>query len=589
MSPLIAQAAVVAALASVVAASPTPLGAGVGAGAGTAQHLVSRDTLSGLCTTSHLSPLVSAFTDISTVTYHTASITANVVSNHTTAANAGGPMWRTVTGVEFCNVTLTMSHDNLNDTILLNYWLPDPGSYKNRWLTLGGGGWSVDGSGSLDAGPAYGAASGATDGGFGGAGSQLSATLLSKVNGTIEWSRLESFAYQAIHEMTVTGKELARGFYNISADQLKSYYLGCSEGGREGHMSTQRFPDDFDGVVAAAPAFYFPVHQLAQGWPNIAMAQHSHWPSTCAFQTIQKALIAECDPLDGLKDGVISRSDLCKFDASSSVGKTFTNCSSTAGAPTSGTISQADADVYNAIHHGAFDSNGDQIFWTYRNGTTLTVEASVKWDNDTQSWGPDQSHFFNTYYQNLVLKNTVAPTLNYSDFTVDQVYDLMLQGIQDYGSWTETTWPDLSQFQARGGKLVHWHGEQDTNLYPEASAHFYEKVKKAMFPGSSGYDQLQEFYRFFLVPGAAHCAISSAEPHGPFPQNALQQVIAWVENGTAPDHLDGTTESGSSTQSQICMWPTRPSWDSDGNFCCVDDGHTPEEFIHPLNGWKVDY
>jgi hypothetical protein len=117
MSPLKAQAAVVAALASVVAASPTPLGAGAGAGAGATQHLVSRDSLSGLCTTSHLSSLVSAFNDISTVTYHTSSITANVVSNHTTTANAGGPMWRTVTGVEFCNVTLTMNHDNLNDTV----------------------------------------------------------------------------------------------------------------------------------------------------------------------------------------------------------------------------------------------------------------------------------------------------------------------------------------------------------------------------------------------------------------------------------------------------------------------------------------
>ncbi len=476
------------------------------------------------------------------------------------------------------------------EQIQMQFWLPATEEFNNRWLTLGGGGWSVSGAGSLPAGLAYGAASGATDGGFGGFSSSLTTNLLSTVNGTIAWSRLESFAYQAIHEMTVTGKELTSAFYNLTDDALKSYYMGCSEGGREGHQSTQRYPLDFDGVIGAAPAMYFPIMQLAQGWPNIAMAQRNHWPSPCAFRAIQEDYIVACDGADGIVDGVVSRSDLCDYDASSSVGHYWSNCTSGgAGSPENGTISQADADVVNAIYHGAFDSNGNQIFWTYRPVTTLTVEAAVLWSNTTRSFGPGNNFFFGTYYQNLVQKNTVATTIPYGNLTVDDVYELMQEGLQEYGGWTETTYPDLTRFQARGGKLIHWHGEADTNLYPEASAHFHEKVRHAMFPDATGYDEIHDFYRFFLVPGAAHCSVNSYQPDGPFPQHALGQLILWVEDGVAPAYLNGTKEDGTSKQDKICLWPTRPSWDTKGSFTCVNDGNTAEEFIHPLNGWKVDY
>lgn len=113
----------------------------------------------------------------------------------------------------------------------MNFWLPAPESFSNRYLSNGGGGWSVSGANSLMSGLPFGAASGATDGGFGSSG-LTAALLMAGGNGTIAWSRWESFSYQAIHEMTVTGKELTRAFYNVSATDLKSYYLGCSEGGR---------------------------------------------------------------------------------------------------------------------------------------------------------------------------------------------------------------------------------------------------------------------------------------------------------------------------------------------------------------------
>lgn len=412
-------------------------------------------------------------------------------------------------------------------------------------------------------------------------------------NGTTAWSRFESFAYQAIHEMTVTGKELTRGVYNISSTDLKSYYMGCSEGGREGHKSTQRYPADFDGVLAAAPAIFWPVHQLAQGWLNMAMAQANHWPSPCALNAIRDDYIAYCDPLDGKTDGVISRSELCTYNASQSVGKAYANCTGGGGmpgAPTTtypaGTVTQADADVVNAMHAGAHDKDGNLIFWTYRNGTTLSGEAGISYDATTGTFGAGENNFFGGYYQNLVEKNTLASTIDYANITADVLFELMKEGLQAY-AWAETTWPDLTDFAERGGKLIHWHGEADGNLFPEASAHFHEKVRGAMFPDAEGYDELNEFYRFFLVPGAAHCSINSAQPNGPFPQHALQQLIDWVEGGTAPAYLDGTTESGSSTQDKICLWPSRPTW-SNGTLECVNDGSVPGSFLRPLGGWKAD-
>ncbi|KAK6214429.1 hypothetical protein LQW54_004336 [Pestalotiopsis sp. IQ-011] len=544
--------------------------------------------LAALCTVSNIAQLVLQFSALSTVTYHNSSITATVISNYTNTPSANGAFYPTASGA-VCNVTLSLNHINLDDNVQQQFWLPDLPLFQNRYLSNGGGGWSVSGANSLGSGLSYGAVSGATDGGFGGFNSGLTAEILaSGGNGTVQWSSLESFAYQAIHEMTVTGKELTKAFYNITDDELKSYYLGCSEGGREGHMSTQRFPEDFDGVAAGAPAMYFPVHQLAQGWPNIAMAQLNHWPSPCAFVAIEKEYIAACDPLDGLTDGVISRSDLCKYNATASVGKTWSNCTSGgSGAPTSGTVNELDAEVVNLIYRGGLDSSGNLFFWPYQPGTTLTVEAGVKYNSTTGTFGPGTNNFFGTYYQNLVLRSTVAPTIDYSDFTVDDVYQLMLQGIQDYGSWTETTWPDLSDFQANGGKLIHFHGEQDTNLFPQASAHFYEKVRAAMFPDDAGYDSIQEFYQFYRIPGAAHCGINSYQPNGPFPQYVLQQLIDWVEYGIAPEYLNGSTETGTSTQPKICMWPTVPQWSESGTFSCAESNDTASLFIRPLDGWKV--
>lgn len=388
--------------------------------------------------------------------------------------------------------------------------------------------------------------------------------------------------------MASTGKELTKAFYNITDSQLKSYYMGCSEGGREGLKAVQTYADDYDGVIAAAPGIHLPITQTIQGWGSFLMAELNYWPSPCAFTQIQMDIIAACDPLDGLKDGVISRSDLCTYNATSSIGHAYSNCTKGgAGAPTSGTVNDQDAKVIDALYQGPFDSNGNRVWYSYQHGIDWSTEAPVLWNNATQSFGPGPNSFFDAIYQMLILQTTVTPVINYANFTVDSVYQDILQLIKVFGGWTESTWPDLTDYQARGGKLITWQGEQDNLLWTQMSADYYETVRSQMFGSNSNYSQIQEFYRYFRVPGAAHCALSPEEPNGPFPQNALGQLIEWVEQRQAPTFLNGTTQSGSSTQPTICMWPAQPTWDAQGNLDCVQSGNTAETFIHPPTAWKI--
>ena len=136
---------------------------------------------------------------------------------------------------DYCQVTFAYSHTGQDDRVQVQYWLPTPSAFKNRYLATGGGGLAINsGNMSLPGGVQYGAVSGITDGGFGSFTTQYDAVSL-LANGTLNYNALYMFGYKAIHEMTFLGKLFARNFYNMSASsKLYSYYQACSEGGREG-------------------------------------------------------------------------------------------------------------------------------------------------------------------------------------------------------------------------------------------------------------------------------------------------------------------------------------------------------------------
>ncbi|KAL1887670.1 hypothetical protein Sste5346_010065 [Sporothrix stenoceras] len=566
-------------------------------------------TIAALCTTAHLAPMFAGFTALDSVVYHNANLTATLVTNYTNTPGSG-PTWPEHTGLNFCNVSITYGHINLEDSVSLDhsspihlvphahqlttkiineFWLPNPVDYKNRVLATGGGGWSNSGASSMGGGLSYGAVSVYTDGGFGGPTSALNSNILQAGgNETIAWSALESYAFLANHEMITNARQLASAFYNVTADHIKTYYFGCSEGGREGLKAIQTYPKDYDGVIAAAPGIYLPLTQPIQNFAAWTMAQMQHIIDPCAFVAIQNDIIAACDTADGLRDDIVSRPDLCTYNISNSIGTMWSNCTQGGpGAPTSGTVSEADAQLVTTLYKGPLLKNGERTWFAYNLGIDWTSNGGTVWNNETQSFDLGSFSYFKDVYQMFWAQNTATPVINFTEVSTDLVYQNISSLFRLIGGWTTSAWPDLSEFQAAGGKAITWHGTQDQLLPTIMSASYYEDVRRHMFGANSTYAQIQEFYRYFQVPGADHCSINPAEPHGPFPQYAIAQLIDWVERGIAPDTLNGTTQSGSSTQEIVCMWPSAPVWDVNGTFGCETTANFAETLIQKPDAWKI--
>lgn len=211
-------------------------------------------TLASLCSIANVQ---AALPVVPGITFDPTSVTADAVTNTTISGSVMYP-----DGViDFCNVTLTYSHDGLDDKVIVAYWLPAPSAFKNRFLSTGGGGYAINsgitagGQASLPGGTLYGAVSGATDGGFGSFNTNFDLVYNAAGNGTQSLPSLYMFGYKAIHEMTVFGKEITKNIYAMGDSKLYAYYQGCSEGGRDGWSQVQRFEDQFDGAVTGAPAF----------------------------------------------------------------------------------------------------------------------------------------------------------------------------------------------------------------------------------------------------------------------------------------------------------------------------------------------
>lgn len=203
------------------------------------------------------------------------------------------------------------------------YYLPDSATFKNRFLSTGGGGFSItSGAGGLSGGLAYGAASGTTDAGLGSWSAQLTDKVL-YANGSMNYDALYAFSHLAIHEMTVFGQELTKNFFGI--DKIYSYYSGCSEGGRDGFSQLQRYGSQFDGAAVGAPAMRMAFQQVIHLFSALVEITNNYFPPTCELTRINNDTIAACDLLDGKQDGVVSRTDLCKlqYNATVSIGNTY--------------------------------------------------------------------------------------------------------------------------------------------------------------------------------------------------------------------------------------------------------------------------
>lgn len=168
----------------------------------------------------------------------------------------------------------------------------------------------------------------------------------------------------------------------------------------------------------------------------------------------------------------------------------------------------------------------------------------------------------------------------------------MNTGMIRYLDSLQTTLPDLTPFHTTGGKLLHYHGESDPSIPAASSVHYQQSVLKTMYPNATAavaQAAMNDWYQFYLIPGAAHCGSNSLQP-GPYPQDNMATIIDWVENGVVPARLNATVSEGAyeGEVQRLCQWPLRPLWSGDGEaFECVDDAASVESWTYVFDAFKL--
>ncbi|RAK75462.1 putative tannase [Aspergillus fijiensis CBS 313.89] len=561
-------------------------------------------SLSDLCTVSNVQSALPSNGTLLGINMIPSSVTAGVT---TSSGGMGGGMKR-ADSYTYCNVTVAYTHTGKGDKVVLKYAFPSPSEFKSRFYVAGGGGFSLssDATGGLE----YGAASGATDAGYDAFSYSYDEVVLYG-NGSINWDATYMFGYQALGEMTQIAKPLARGFYGLDSDKkIYTYYEGCSDGGREGMSQVQRWGSEYDGAITGAPAFRFAQQQVHHVFSSAVEHTMDYYPEPCMLDKIVNATIEACDPLDGRTDGVISRTDLCmlNFNLTSVIGESYycaeqnytslgfgfskrAEGSSTSYQPAqNGTVTAEGVKLAQAIYDGLHNSQGERAYLSWQIGSELS-DATTEYNSDTGAWELDIPSTGGEYVTKFVQLLNIDNLSNLDNVTYDTLVGWMNTGMIRYIDSLQTTVPDLTEFESSGGKLLHYHGESDPSIPAASSVHYWQSVRSIMYGDLSYQESLQkmaDWYQFYLIPGAAHCGTNSLQP-GPYPEDNMEIMINWVENGVKPSRLNATVSSGSyagETQ-MLCQWPTRPLWSSNSSFSCVHDQKSIDSWTYEFPAFKL--
>jgi feruloyl esterase len=430
----------------------------------------------------------------------------------------------------FCRVAATVKPSSDSD-IKVEVWLPVSG-WNTKFEAVGNGGWtgSIPYTALAD-GLRRGYATAGTDTGHeGGSGSFALGHP----------EKLTDFAYRAVHEMTVTAKTIIDAFYG--ANPKYSYWNGCSSGGKQGLKEAQKFPNDFDGIIAGAPANYWTHLTSAAAWVGqIVNKTEAHYLPPSKFGIVHEAAINACDALDGIKDSVIDDPRKCKFDPK------ILQCQDNDG-PTCLTAPQVETvrGIYSPVVNPRTKESlfpglepGSEPGWALVAGRQPT------------SLGID-------YWKYVVFKD---PNWNYKTMDFDK--DIALADTLDKEIGINATDPNLKPFFAHGGKLLQYHGWTDPLIPPQNSIDYYQSVAKDL----GGADKIKDNYRLFMVPGMNHCIGGD----GPSNFDALAVLEQWVEKGKAPDQI---IASKPGRTRPLCPYPLAAvykgtgSTDDAANFAC---------------------
>lgn len=294
--------------------------------------------------------------------------------------------------------------------------------------------------------------------------------------------KIKDFGWRAIHLTAEAAKQITDAFYGKPAD--KSYFDACSDGGREALMEAQRFPGDYDGILAGAPANAWSTMVAAgAGAMQALMADPRAYIPDRKLAFLQRAALAACDSLDGVKDGVIGDPAKCHFDPQVLLCK---------GDDASDCLTQPQIDAVKTLYAGAKDDHGAVIFPGFTPGDESSWKVWLIGDDPGSALGP---RFVENYFRYMV---TGDPTFDVLKANLD---DLLRESRAQQAANLDATNPDLSRFAAHGGKLILYHGWNDPAISPYNTVEYFEGVEKKM-----GADKVNSFARLYMIPGMEHCA-----------------------------------------------------------------------------------
>jgi feruloyl esterase len=351
------------------------------------------------------------------------------------------------------------------------------------------------------------------------------------------------FGYRAVHDTSEQAKAIATAFYG--KPPRRSYFVGCSDGGREALMEAQRFPEDFEGIIAGAPANDWSHLFTSFVWNELALSRE-RIPLE-KLPTIQRAIGAACDDADGLKDGLVSDPPACRFDPA------VLACNGTDGKDC---LTSAQVESLKALYSGPKNPRtGESIFAGLV--TSGTEAMPMNWPLWVLGASPGQSAhagFGFSYFRDVVFER---PDWQLQSMDFDR--DVRISN-EKVAPILNSTNPDLRSFRARGGRLIQYHGWGDAAIAAPTSIEYYEAVRSFMSsapdPRSTA-KSVEDFYRLFMVPGLAHCSGGVGPVHfgndadfGPAPaastdpeRDMLTALERWVEHGIAPARLIGSGPS----------------------------------------------
>lgn len=387
------------------------------------------------------------------------SLEANQVTNF--SRNIGTGLYMNhggvnVQGANFCNVSIAYTHPGQNDTINVQIFLPSIG-WNGRMQAIGGNGWQAGLNfvtlAGMTAAIGEGYASMSTDAGLGTT-DNPSWGLLSE--GNPDRYLLQNLASTSLNDLSLIGKNLIANFYGTPP--VYSYWSGCSQGGRQGMMLAQRYPEAFDGIAASAPAINWSELFVGDFWANIVMNTMGIFPRSCEMEAITNAAITACDGNDGLIDGLIADPDTCDFGPETLVGTTI-NCTETGQ---NIIISSGAAILTQAMWDGPQKADDSSLWPGLKKGAILSTTdtssggalgTTICSDNGTCTASP--LALLTGWMKKFVFKDD---SVDLTNLTRQDFETLFHASINEYASVIDTNDPDLSAFRARGGKLVGYHG-----------------------------------------------------------------------------------------------------------------------------------